>query len=263
MNANLKRSKIMRLRIVLAMVLLLIVASATAEVRDTEEFFYDINAGGRISLENVNGDILIIGSSGDAVSIVAHKKASNQEYLDGLEIDIKAEAEFIRIETKHPKSSNVHFGWGDNGSGSVSYELSVPSNINLDLVSTINGEVDISGVSGDVKAKTVNGGLVASDLASDVGLDTTNGSIKADFQTLNSGQRVSARTVNGKIVFRLPEDASARVTAETVNGSIDADDFGLEPEKGYVGRDLDGQIGNGSARVRLDTLNGSIRLTRK
>ena len=51
--------------------------------------------------------------------------------------------------------------------------------------------------------------------------------------------------------------------AETVNGSIDADDFGLEPEKGFVGRDLDGTIGDGDARISLDTVNGSIRINEK
>ena len=72
--------------------------------------------------------------------------------------------------------------------------------------------------------------------------------------------RVEADAVNGKITLYLPSACSARVTAETVNGSIDADDFGLEPEKGFVGRDLSGEIGGGDARISLNTVNGSIRL---
>ncbi len=97
----------------------------------------------------------------------------------------------------------------------------------------------------------------------DVNLETVNGSISAVFDVLAGDQRVDAETVNGKIVLVLPADASARVTAETVNGSIDADDFGLEPEKGFVGRDLSGDIGSGSARISLDTVNGSIRLEKR
>jgi DUF4097 and DUF4098 domain-containing protein YvlB len=69
--------------------------------------------------------------------------------------------------------------------------------------------------------------------------------------------------VNGKIVLELPADASARVLAETINGSIDADDFGLTIDKGFVGRECDGQIGNGDARISLDTVNGSIRIVKK
>jgi DUF4097 and DUF4098 domain-containing protein YvlB len=53
------------------------------------------------------------------------------------------------------------------------------------------------------------------------------------------------------------------VEAETVNGSISADDFGLEAEKGFVGRDLSGEIGGGDARISLDTVNGSIKISKK
>ena len=139
----------------------------------------------------------------------------------------------------------------------------MPSNINLDTISTVNGGVRISLVEGVVKAETVNGDLETSELSSDVNLETVNGGIEATFDSLNGDQRVSAEAVNGKIVLWLPADASARINAETVNGSIDADDFGLEPEKGFVGRDLDGEIGDGDARISIDTVNGSIRIRKK
>ena len=99
--------------------------------------------------------------------------------------------------------------------------------------------------------------LTASDA---IEIKGVNGSIEAVFEALGSGQRVKCDTVNGKVALYLPADASARIEAETVNGSIDGDDFGLKVEKGFVGRDLDGMIGEGDARVRLETVNGSIRI---
>jgi len=242
---------------------MLLASVAIADVKETEEFTFDIVTGGRLSLENVNGGITIVGGSSDQVEIIAHKKAGNQEYMDDMKIVIDDEPDYIRIETRHPKSQNRWLNWGNDDSGSVSYELKVPSNINLDTISTVNGGVRISNVKGAVKAETVNGDLETSELTSDVNLETVNGSIEAVFDSLNGDQRVSAEAVNGKIVLRLPADASARINAETVNGSIDADDFGLEPEKGFVGRDLSGEIGGGDARISLDTVNGSIRIKRK
>ena len=150
-----------------------------------------------------------------------------------------------------------------NSSGSVSYELTVPRDVNLDTIETVNGDVEIDSVSGKVKSSTVNGSLNVSGLESDVDLETVNGSIKADFEALGDGQRVNADAVNGKILLILPPNASARINAETVNGSIVADDFGLEPEKGFVGRDLSGEIGGGDARITLDTVNGSIKVRKK
>jgi DUF4097 and DUF4098 domain-containing protein YvlB len=167
------------------------------------------------------------------------------------------------VETKHPKSEEGWFKWGHDSGGSVAYEITVPEEMKLDTISTVNGDVTISAVSGTVKAETVNGSLEAKGLLADVSMETVNGSILADFDKLGSGQRVSAEAVNGKIVIMVPGEVSARVSAETVNGSINAEDFGLEPEKGFIGRDLSGDIGGGDARINLETVNGSIKIKKK
>jgi DUF4097 and DUF4098 domain-containing protein YvlB len=237
--------------------------TAIADVEDTEEMTFDVNPGARISLENINGDITITGGSGSQVKVTAHKKAGKQEYLDELKVVTDADADYVRIETRHPKNESGWLNWGNNSSGSVSYELSVPSDVTLDAIETVNGDVRISAVDGTVKAATVNGGLEVENLSADVSLETVNGTIMADFDTLGADQRVDAEAVNGRIELLLPADASAGVNAETVNGSIDADDFGLEPEKGFVGRDLSGEIGGGDARISLDTVNGSIKIRKK
>ena len=117
-------------------------------------------------------------------------------------------------------------------------------------------------MNGKVKAETVNGDLVASGLVSDVDLETVNGGVNAEFDSLGGSQRVSVEAVNGRILLALPADASARVLAETINGSIEADDFNLVVDKGFIGRECDDRIGNGDARVSLDTVNGSIRIVK-
>lgn len=243
--------------------LLFFSVAVSAAVKETEEKSFEVDPGARISLENVNGDIRITGASGSTVHMVAHKKAGKQEYLDELEIVVSAEDDYVRIETRHPKSEGGWFKWGNDSSGSVSYVLEVPADVNLDTISTVNGDVEISAVRGMVKGETVNGSLVASGLEGDVDLETVNGSVRAEFDVLGDGQRVSAEAVNGKIVLVIPGDASARVEAETVNGSINAGDFGLEAEKGFVGRDLSGRIGEGDAKISLETVNGSIRIEKQ
>lgn len=253
----------MKAHIWIGAALLLFSSVLMADVKETEEMSFEVNPGARISLENINGEIIINGGSGDTVKLIARKKAEKQEYLDKLKVVVDADKDYVRIETRHPKGESSWFNWGGDGGGSVSYELTVPVDVNLDEIETVNGDVEIASVSGKVKASTVNGSLNVSGLQSDVDLETVNGSVEASFDTLGEGQRVSADAVNGKIVIILPKNASARVNAETVNGSIDADDFGLEPEKGFVGRDLSGEIGDGGARISLDTVNGSIKIKMK
>jgi DUF4097 and DUF4098 domain-containing protein YvlB len=243
--------------------LLLVSTAMNAAVKETEEMSFDVAPGARVSLENINGDIKISRGSDGEVRLVAYKKAGKQEYLDELKVITDADRNYVRIETRHPKSEGGWFKWGNDSSGSVAYELEVPEDVDLDSITTVNGDVKISGVNGLVKAETVNGSLTASGLVGDVNLETVNGSVEAEFDQLGEGQRVTADAVNGKILLLVPSDTSARVTAETVNGSINAEDFGLEPEKGFVGRDLSGEIGGGDARISLDTVNGSIRIRKK
>ena len=233
-------------------------ALARADVTETEEHEFTLTDGGRFSLTNVNGSIHIQGVSGDQVKIVATKKAGSQKYLDAMKIIIDATDRHISVETRYPDSDDWSLS-GDN-SGSVSYEITVPVNTELDDIETVNGEVEVSNVAGAVSVESVNGELELSNLKGDVTMDTVNGTIAAQFDELGGRQRVKADAVNGRIVLSLPANASAQVTAETINGSIDADDFGLAEERGFVGRDLQGQIGAGEARINLETVNGSIDL---
>jgi DUF4097 and DUF4098 domain-containing protein YvlB len=232
--------------------------SLGAKVTEEETFSYELDDGGRLSVSNVNGSITVTGGSGDTVEIVAIKKADNQETLDGIEINISHSVDSIVVETELPDSGKW-YNRGGNG-GQVTYQIIAPANTNLDSIETVNGNVDISGVSASVVAESVNGDLDLADLASDASFSTVNGSIDAEFAVLEGQQKVKAETVNGRISLRLPTDADVDVSADTLNGSISGKDFGLETDKGFVGSDLNGKIGSGSARLNLDTVNGSIKI---
>ena len=110
----------MRAGTILGLASLLLASMAVADVKDTEEFSLNISARGRISLENINGDIRITGAATEKVSVTAHKKAGSQEYMDELKVIIDADADYIRIETRHPEGGNGWSNWGKDRSGSVS-----------------------------------------------------------------------------------------------------------------------------------------------
>ncbi|MDX2427704.1 MAG: DUF4097 family beta strand repeat-containing protein [Xanthomonadales bacterium] len=248
----------MKSRIFVFAIALLASVSLFASVTEEETFSYKLNDGGRISISNVNGSIVITGESGDSVEIIAIKKADNQKNLDKIEIEISHSDDEITVETELGESG--HWYSRGSNSGSVKYEVIVPEGTELDSVETVNGNVNISGVFGKVVAESVNGDLDISDLAGDVGLSTVNGSIDAVFKMLEDEQRVKAETVNGRITIKLPENADVEISADTLNGGIHASDFDLDVEKGFVGSDLNGKIGNGSARLNIDTVNGAIKI---
>ena len=248
----------MLLRTMILAIALVASGNLSAKVTKEESYSFPLNDGGRLSVSNVNGSVTVTGGSGDTVEIIAIKKADNQKTLDGIEVEITHTADSIVIETDLPNSDSW-YSWGGNG-GSVTYEIMVPAATNLDSVETVNGDVEVSGVSGEVEAESVNGDLDLSDLASNASFSTVNGSIEASFSRLEGQQKVKAETVNGRVTIRVPKNADVDVSADTLNGSINARDFGLETDKGFVGSDLNGSIGSGSARLNVDTVNGSIKI---
>jgi DUF4097 and DUF4098 domain-containing protein YvlB len=236
-------------------------SSVSAAVTEEQTFNYALNDGGRVSVENINGNVTVVGGSGNEVEILAVKKGKNQEVLDEIQIIIDHSADAIRIETEFPdKGVSGWFSWGDGDNGSVSYTIIVPSSANLESIESVNGDLEISGVYGVVKASTVNGGIKARDLSANAKIETVNGSVAASFASLTGQQKASCESVNGRVVVNLPSDADTSVSAETINGGIDGSDFGLKTNKGFIGRDLDGDIGDGSARLALSTVNGAIKI---
>lgn len=251
----------MKFRTFTLLTALLATGSLFASVTEEETFSFKLNDGGRFSISNVNGSMVVTGGNGDNVEIIATKKADNQKDLDKIEIKISSSPDEIVVETELGES-NHWFSHGNN-SASVKYEVIVPAGARLDSVDTVNGSVNISGMRGKVVAESVNGDLEISDLQGDVDLSTVNGSIEAGFDMLGEQQRVKVETVNGRVTMYLPSDADVEVSADTLNGGINASDFGLETDKGFVGSDLNGKIGNGSARLNIDTVNGAIKIRKK
>ncbi|HYW70271.1 MAG TPA: hypothetical protein VE961_04515, partial [Pyrinomonadaceae bacterium] len=86
------------------------------------------------------------------------------------------------------------------------------------------------------------------------------GSVEANVATLDGAKSVTVNSVNGAITLFIPPGAGADVKASTLHGPI-ANDFGLKVDDGqYVGHNLNGQIGSGGARIRLNNVNGAIAI---
>ena len=68
--------------------------------------------------------------------------------------------------------------------------------------------------------------------------------------------------MSGDIRIDTGADLSARIEAETFSGRIRSD-FGKveEPEHG-PGRSLDATVGDGGARIKIDTFSGDISIRR-
>jgi len=233
----------------------------------TEEFhqIYPLSATGRVSIQNLNGDVQIAVWDQNEVKVDAVKRAYQRERLDEAKIVVENIADSVRIKTEYPDRNQTFTDQGPrryNNPATVEYTLTIPRKARLDSAELVNGSLEIDGAEGDVKAASVNGQLTARGLAGEVKLSTVNGGVEATMTRLDDAKPITLNSVNGPIVLIIPGNAGAQIKASTVHGGI-TNDFGLTVNDGqYVGHDLSGQIGSGGPKIRLNNVNGPIAVKR-
>jgi len=227
----------------------------------TEEFHqsYTISPAGHVDLDNINGSVHISSWDRNEVKVDAVKYADSKEWLNEVRIEIDAGRDYVSIHTRYPdRNHNLNWGSHDNPAG-VEYTLTVPRAVRLDEIKLINGSLDVTGVTGEVRASCINGKLDARNLSGRAELSTINGHLDARFDEL-TGSSVELSSVNGAVELTIPSDSKAEIEASTVSGGID-NDFGLHVNHHrFVGHDLRGELGNGGPRIKLGNVNGRIEI---
>ncbi len=182
-------------------------------------------------------------------------------YLDATIEGTSAE---VTVETVHGNVRVV------GGSGAVS-------------VRSVEGLISVDKASGRVQATSVNEGIRLTNVTGDMTAETTNGDIQIDNAQSSS---LEASTVNGDITFNgtvrdggayrltthsgdvrvgLGGAANATVFVRTFQGDFSSD-FPIELPDGQNSRSgskrFNFTLGNGSARIEVQSFNGDIHLAR-
>jgi hypothetical protein len=213
----------------------------------------------RVEIANINGAIEIEAVDGTVLDVKARVTARGstdedaQKALAQVQISEEASPASVRLEAKYPRELGRH-------GVEVTYTIRAPRTARLSL-ENVNGRVTVAGAFAGVKAETTNGSVQGKGLGSNVVATTTNGEIKIQMASV-AGDGVSLETTNGSIDLRLPGDAKATVAARCVNGGIAVSDLPFEKSGEGSRRKLDGTINGGGAAVKLETVNGRIRVGR-
>ncbi|MEJ2217813.1 MAG: hypothetical protein P8099_14480 [Gemmatimonadota bacterium] len=179
---------------------------------------------------------------------------------DDSDKDARALADQIRIRTDDVieadgPQTRRRAGW------SVSYEISVPRQTDLDLEAH-NGGIGIDGVRGKLRFETVNGGVHLASIGGDVQGETRNGGLHVEL-TGNGwdGQGLDVETTNGGINLAVPDAYSAHLVTGTVNGRMQID-FPVMV-RGVINHRIETDLGKGGATIRVTTRNGGVRVSRQ
>jgi len=214
-------------------------------------------------IRNTNGPIDVVAGTGDSLVIEVEKSWRNSDPQSVQLIPVLTERGLTVCALWEARDRRCEEGGDYKMNGvkkndvAVRFTIQLPRNVPIDA-STVNGGLQIDGVSAPVEAATVNGRIAVNTSTGPVQATTVNGSIEANMQSLTSGD-VRLTTVNGSVSAGLPLQINANIDAETVNGRVETD-FPVKITGKISPRHLRGTIGTGGATLKLITVNGSISL---
>ena len=125
---------------------------------------------------------------------------------------------------------------------------------------SVNDDVTLVDSQGDVKAETVNGDITLESVdAAEVDAGTVNGDIVYR-GTIQQTGRYHLATHNGDVTVSVPESAGVVVSVSTFGGDFESA-FPVRVSS-TRGRNFSFTLGSGSARLDLESFQGTIRLER-
>lgn len=214
---------------------------------------------GVLIIKNVNGNIDAEPAAGDEVEVTGEKSGPK---ADQVKIEVQQLPDGVMICAVYPGwFNNQCKDWHISNSGSdrtkVHFTVKVPENVRFHG-ENVNGDVTAERLGRFVHASSVNGSIKVS-TKSWVEADTVNGSIDAKMGSADWNGTLAENSVNGSITLELPADINAEVNFASVNGSLQSD-FAFSESGKLTSHLIKGTIGSGGRELKLNTVNGDVRL---
>ena len=215
-----------------------------------------LDRDGRVSVANIAGDIVVMGGSGDEVSIEAVKRTrGDRSELAAVRITVDERPGRVEIVTEGEQNRSDRNRRSNHVS--VDYTISMPAAAALELRS-ISGSVKVTGVRGAVRAETISGDVTAVDTPKLETAKTTSGNVSVTGVSLEGD--LAAASVSGNVTARNVK--AHGLDLGSVSGSItviDAvcDRLGAKSVNGSI--DYSGAISK-MGRYEITTHSGSVRL---
>ncbi len=195
-------------------------------------------AVGRIEASNLDGDIRL--DTHSAPVTVGDVRGSLDIDVGSGKVDVSGVAGTLRVDT---------------GSGGVQL-----TDVSADVIDIDTGSGGVSG--GNITAEMIridtgSGGIELDNVGGDrLLMDTGSGSVHLSLN--RAPQDIIIDTGSGEVTIRSPSDLNAMIELETGSGSIETD-FPITVQR-HSRDKVQGQVGDGSGQIKIDTGSGSIRL---
>jgi hypothetical protein len=211
-------------------------------------------------------------SSGEILDVSIRQGNVNIATSSGTEVKVLAkniEEDELKLLTMEQKSGKLEIKFKGEDSDEFELNLTIPSEINLDI-STGGGNISVKGdLKGTVDASTGGGDISAGNIFGKTELSTAGGNISVgdvngDAELSTAGGDMKAGTISGKAEL---STAGGNITVGSINnsaelstagGNINVKDIGGNADLSTAGGNV--TVGNVSGSAELSTAGGNIIL---
>jgi len=215
---------------------------------------YTIPAGGQISIKTVSGDVKVTGYSIGYIEVVATKVGRDRDLV---QIEDLSSGNKVELRVRYPESCNCE--------ASVNFDVRVPAGVDYDFdrLSSVSGNVEVSGVRGQVRAASVSGDVSLSNVTGLVGAESVSGDVDAQITGIQGNGNMKFSSVSGIVKLKAPASTNADIEMSSVSGSLNTD-FPIEVQAADhgPGHSAHGRVGVGGNVLLLKTVSGRVSLTR-
>src|SRR3990172_220675 len=179
-----------RFRSILLLVILALFGSTACstlgllgEVQDNLQKSFQVEPGGKLTLESDLGSVDVTPGTGNTVTIrvereaKAHTKEDAEKILKDMTFDFRQESKNVFVTAKYKHGGLFRSNWGNRIQ--LKFMVTVPSKYDLDL-KTAGGSMKVNDLEGSVVAHTSGGSLHFGRIIGPVTANTSGGSIHLD-----------------------------------------------------------------------------------
>jgi hypothetical protein len=243
-----------------------------------------------VGIYNMFGPIKVEGYSGNQVSIEIDKTitADTEEELEKGKKEFKMEFEqkpdsLLSYSTEPWNTRPHHYQNRDEWHREIHYRVKleytvkVPFNVNLEVSTVNNGDVDVKDIYGTLHVSNVNGGITIANAKGTTKAHTINGPLTVTYLSVPPDAS-SYYTLNGQLNVTYPASLSADLEFKSMNGQFytDFQDTEVLPSRVVKTKAKEGastvyklsqtpdvRVGAGGKTFKFETLNGNIYIKKQ
>src|SRR5262249_40563718 len=222
--------KQLQIRVAIFSTLVLLLLSLSVAAQDFRKT-YEVGQGGSINVRNVSGDVIVTGYEGETVLVLGFKEGRDRDLVW---VEDNSGGNKVDVRARYPENCDCN--------ASIRFEVKGPrGTYKFDAISSTSGDVEVTGVSGDLRVKSTSGNVTVKGVAGAVNASSTSGNVRVgevngtvsgrstsgnvevEIAQLSGAGDMEFASTSGDIQVRLPPNLDADGGMSTVSAGLQPD----------------------------------------